>query len=59
VLHPVTRRDQPSTVVGRAEQCGEAGTRIETWKAEPVDRSVPADERDGLGVADECVVFDT
>ena len=38
------RRDQPAPVLGRAEQRGEAGVRIEVRQAEPVDRPVTPDQ---------------
>src|SRR3546814_14826566 len=43
----VRGRYQPAAVVERAEQCREAGARIEMRHAQPVDRAVPADERAG------------
>src|SRR3546814_5491228 len=54
----VRGRYQPAAVVERAEQCREAGARIEMRHAQPVDRAVPADERAGEGVADQGVVLD-
>ena len=59
LLHRLARRDQPAAVLGRAEQGGKAGPRIETGQTEPVDGAVASDERDSLGVADECVIFQT
>src|SRR6185437_14382351 len=53
------RREQPAAVVGVAEQRREAGAGVEAWEAQPVDRAAPLDERGGLQVADEGVVFYT
>jgi hypothetical protein len=53
------RRNEPAAVLGRPEQGGKAGGRIETWPAQPVDRSVAADQSTGLAVADQGVVFDS
>ncbi|GAT84087.1 glycosyl hydrolase [Streptomyces sp. F-3] len=33
--------------------------RVEAGQAQPVHCPVPADQRSGLHVSDECVVFDT
>ena len=52
------RPDQPATVVGAAEQGGEAGGGVEAGQAEPVDRPVLADQGGGAGVADHGVVLD-
>ena len=40
-----------------AEQGREAGSRIEPRPAQPVDRSVAADERGGFAIADQSVVL--
>ncbi|AGF62656.1 glycosyl hydrolase [Streptomyces hygroscopicus subsp. jinggangensis TL01] len=32
--------------------------RVEAGQAQPVHRAIPADQRRGLHVSDECVVFD-
>ena len=41
-----------------AEQRGEAGVGIEGRPAQPVDRAVAADQRRGLAIADQPVIFD-
>ncbi len=41
-----------------AEQGREAGVAVEARPAQPVDRAVAVDQRRGLAVADEAVVFD-
>ena len=51
------RSDQPSTVRTIAEQSGEARRRIESRQAQPVDRSIEADERCCLRVSNQPVVF--
>ena len=51
-------REQPASVVGLAEQRGEAGARVEPREAAPVDRPRPADERRRLQVAEQRVVLD-
>src|SRR4030095_12130641 len=56
--HPVARGDLPEAVVLGPEQGGEARRCIETRQAEPVDRSVRADQGDGVGVTDQRVVLD-
>jgi hypothetical protein len=48
----------PVSVPLVAEQRGEARGRIEARQAEPVDRSVPADQRRRLHVADQAIVLD-
>ena len=52
------RRDQPATVLRRAEQRGKAGFRIEARPAQPIDRAVARYQRGALAVADQRVVFD-
>ena len=51
-------RDQPAAVLVGAEQRGKAGIGIEGRPAQPVDRAVAADQRRGLAVADQSIVFD-
>ena len=51
-------RMMPAAMFAAAEQRGEAGGGVEARPAEPVDRSVAPDQRRGLAVADERVVFD-
>ncbi len=52
------RCEQPTAVVGSAEQRGEARARIESRERQPVDRTVAPDERGGLEVGQERVVGD-
>src|SRR5207248_2307911 len=49
--------DQPAPGRFPVEEGREHGAGIEPRQAEPVDRSVPPDERGGTGVADERVVL--
>ena len=53
------RCDQPAPVLLGAEKCCKAGVGIEGRPAQPVDRSVAADQRRGLAIADQPIVFDT
>jgi len=55
----VVGADQPATVIRRAEERREAGIRIETRPAQPVDRSVTADQGGAAQVSDQGIVFDT
>jgi len=54
----VDGRDLPASVLGRAEQRGEAGAAVEARPAQPVDRAVAADQRRRLAVANERVILD-
>ena len=51
-------RDLPVAVLLGAEQRGKACVRVEPRCAEPVDRAVVGDQRNGLRVADERVLLD-
>ena len=52
------RRDlEPAAAIG-VEERGKHGRRVERREAEEVDRAVLADQRDGVEVADDAVVFD-
>src|SRR3981081_1477260 len=53
------RLDQPSAVPVGAEQGCETGIGIEHWPAQPVDRTVAPDQRRGLAIADQAIVFDS
>ncbi len=53
----VLRRELPPSVVGCAEHGREAGWRVETWQAEPVDAAVVRDEGRGMQVPDEGVAL--
>src|ERR1700738_2377306 len=57
-LHRFGRLDQPPAVAGGAEQGGETRIRIKGRPAQPIDRAVAADQRRGLAVADQPVIFD-
>jgi hypothetical protein len=52
-------REQPVAILGTSEQRREAGAGVEARETEPVDRSVPAHQRRGVEIAQECVVFDS
>ena len=54
----IDRRDAPAPVVACSEQCGEACAGIEARPAQPVDGTIPPDERGRFAVADECVIPD-
>jgi hypothetical protein len=54
----VPRRDLPVTVIGVAEQGRETGLGVEARQAQPVHRTVRADQRGRLHVADDGVVLD-
>src|SRR5262245_12476822 len=48
----------PATMLGRSEQRTEAGAGIETRPAQPIDRSVLADQGSRLAIADDAIVLD-
>src|SRR4029077_3309951 len=50
-------RQLPAAIFRISQQCGEAGVRIEPWQAQPIERSVAPDERGGLAISDERVIF--
>ncbi len=52
-------RDQPPSLIRRAEERSETGGGIEARKAQPVDRSVAAHQGRRLAIADQCVVFNS
>ena len=56
--HGHRRADGPGAVLVVADQRREAGIRVEARRAQPVDGATARDQRRGLGVADESVVFD-
>src|SRR5205823_2729485 len=59
--HPAHRRGwakQPAAVLRGTKERGEASCRVHARKAQPVDRSVPSDERAGAQITDQRVVFD-
>src|SRR5689334_20657205 len=51
------RRDKPAAVLMVPEQCRKEGSRVETWPAQPIDRTGLRYKRRALAVADEPVVF--
>ncbi len=57
-LDPAGRRELPASVLLVAEDRRERRARVEPRRAPPVDRTVGAHQRSGLGVADERVVLD-
>ncbi len=50
--------DSPAPVVWRSDQRGKAGGAVEARPAQPVDRTVAADQRGAVAVADHRVVLD-
>ena len=52
------RCEQPAAVLGRSEQRGEAGARVEAGETQPIDRTATLDQRSGLQVPDERIVLD-
>ncbi len=57
-LEVIPRRDLPVTVIGVAEQGRETRLGVEARQAQPVHRTVRADQRGRLHVPDDGVVFD-
>src|SRR5436309_293845 len=53
------RGNLPAAMLRRAEKRGEAGARVEARPAQPVDRAVAPDQRGGLAVADQRVIFNS
>src|SRR4029077_3693629 len=58
VAYVTGRPDNPAPMLGASEQRGKTGRGVEPRPAEPVDRSGSIDQRRGLTVADQCVIFD-
>ena len=56
--HLARRCDRPRSVLIGAQQAGEAGRGVEPGEAEPIDRSVPADDGRRLRVTDHGVVLE-
>jgi hypothetical protein len=54
----ILRRDPPAAVILVAEQGREAGLGIEARQAQPVHRTVRADQCGRLHVPDDGVIFD-
>jgi hypothetical protein len=54
----VARSDAPMSVVGASKQRRKDGPGNETRPTQPIDRAGAADERRGLAVADQAVIFD-
>ncbi len=54
----LSRRDQPAAVFRLAEKRREAGCRIKTRQAEPVDGAIAPDQRGCRAIADQGIVFD-
>jgi hypothetical protein len=52
------RSKQPTTILNRSKQSGEARRRIEAGPAQPIDRAVEADQSRRLVVADQRKIFD-
>ena len=55
----VRGRDQPAAVPVRAQQSRETGIGIKGGPAQPVDRSITADQCRGLAIADQPIVFNS
>ena len=58
--HPrcfVARGDFPAPVLLRAKERCKAGLRIEARPAEPIDRTIAADESGGLLVPDQRIIL--
>src|SRR5262249_9272763 len=55
----VPGRDPPMAIVPITQQRREHRGRIKTRPAQPVDRTVAANERGGLAITDQRIVFDT
>jgi hypothetical protein len=53
------RCDQPSAVSRFAKQSSETGRAVEPGQAEPINRAVAADQRQGFAIADDCIIFNT
>src|SRR5208337_4939106 len=54
-----SRSDEPSAILGRPEQRGEARRRIEPGPAQPVDRAVGAGQSHRFAIANEGVIFNS
>ncbi len=52
------RRDQPASMIRRAEQRRKAGFGIKRRPAQPVDGALATDQRRGQAIADQGVIFD-
>ena len=50
--------EQPSAVVGSSQEGGKAGGRVEAGHAQPIERTVPAHQGGGMGVADQGIILD-
>jgi hypothetical protein len=50
--------DLPAAMLGLAQNGRKAGLAVEARQAEPVDRSVPPDQRRGAAIADHGVILD-
>ena len=54
----VVRGNQPTAIPAAAEDRGKTGLGVESRPAQPVDRPVTPDQRGGLAVADQAIIFD-
>ena len=54
----IGRRDQPAAIIVVAENRRETSSGVEARQAKPVDRTVASNERCGLAVADQSIIFD-
>ncbi len=55
----LSRSNAPAPVVRRAHKRGEAGTTVETGPAQPVDGALATDQRGGMTIANQCIVFNS
>ena len=53
----ILRGNKPTPIVGFPEQGGKARSRIETGPAQPIDRTVAADQSGRLTVAYQCIAL--
>ena len=52
------RRYQPPAVLGAAQQGSETGGAVETWPAQPVERTVAPDQCSRLAISNQRVILD-
>ena len=56
-VHCLPAGDQPPAVVRGAEERGETGAGVEAGQAEPIQRTIPADQASRVAVSDQGVVL--
>src|SRR5262249_24328190 len=57
VVHLRRGAQQPISMLVVSQQLGEAGIRIDTWQAQPINRATTRDQRYRRRVADDAVLF--